>query len=87
MHKRRGGKNESCLNADKKHDWTLNEENAYIDQLPRLGPRDISIANPISQDRDVVAEFGSDARGAGDADVGLEVLYEQGCECKEIWGR
>ncbi len=48
----------------------------YVNQLPRLGPGDIPIANPIPQDRDVVAEFGSDARGTGDADVGLELSCE-----------
>lgn len=51
----------------------------YINKLLSRSPRDVSIANGVAEHRDIVAQLGAGAGGAGDADVSL--LREFGTLC------
>lgn len=58
----------------------------YLDQLPGLRAGDIPITNRIADDGDVVAQFGADPGGGGDADVSLSRIRDFGNKGERVSG-
>lgn len=51
----------------------IEDESTHVNQLPRLRTRDIPVTDRVADDRDIVAQFSTDSRGCGDADVSLYI--------------